>query len=1849
VGGEITYRCLGGNLYELSVTVFRDCDTGVPWFDNPASVGVFDNNNSLVYDLRLTLRNNDTLDLDLTDPCFVAPPNVCIHTTTYRDTVSLPFRPGGYQVVYQRCCRNQDIVNIVNPLSSGATYSVTISEAALTACNSSPVFRDWPPVYICAGVPIIFDHSATDADGDSIVYELCTPFDGATTTNPMPQPPFNPPYTPVTWLPPYNQSNMLGGTAPLNINNQSGLLTGTPTTLGVFVVGVCAREYRNGVLLSEVRRDFQYAVGICGRRVSAAFFAPEVQCDNSLTVRFNNSSQSLGTGYVWSFGDPSNPNTSTLANPVHVYPDTGRYTVTLIADPGSQCADTTTRQIYLQYESLISGFSVNALNCTDSLVLAVTDLSTDSISSITRWHWDFGNGDTANVPFPTIIYDSSGTYIVRLQVTSANGCTASFSDTLSFSLPQILSNDTVAICDRSQGVVLNPGGNTSHQYQWSPATGLSSTTAASPLANPNQTTLYRVTVTAFNGIDTCILERSILVVVPPPVTVQLPPDSLTCRDTIQLLGQGSNVQTWAWSFNSNFTPIVSNGNPARLPLITGLNRWIYLRGTDAFGCSAVDSMRVLSQNIPIAAAFTFSPLSCDTVYRVAFVDQSVDTSQGPIVAWSWSLGNGASSTLQNPIGIYQQSGTYPIRLQIRSANGCTGTAVDTLRNLRLPLLVGRTLAGICQGQSSVQLNVGGDPNLLYQWSPGTGLSSTTAASPIASPGSATVYTVTISAVNGIDTCRAVHRVSVTFPAPITVSLPPVVTYCGSTVTLQASSSTAVAYAWSRNPLFSTIIGTTNPVTVTPLNTPQDIFYVRATDAAGCTATASTTVQQSSLPVNVQFGFQSDGCADTMRMQFFDLTTDTLGSSIVAWQWFSSDGQISNLRNPVFIYRNSGFYFVTLTVRLANGCTGTLSQNFNLNLATLTRRGTQSLCGGSSVVLNPGGNPNLQYQWGPSTGLSSITATSPTATPPSLPFSYVVTITGFNSMDTCVSIQNLSIIQSNPPSLSLAEDTTVCNPNYTISATTSNNIQRLEWALDRDYNLIAVVNFNPVFLNFTPGLPETFTIYARVFDNVGCEARDSGIIRYDTASVPVNFSYTIPYCADSLLIQYQDLSGIAPARVQAWQWTFDGGQQTSSAQNPSIRYNNFLNPRTAQLRLLLRNGCQGLAQQSINYRFAALSELDSIGLCDGQPRVLNSGGDPSLQYQWSPAAGLSATNIASPLASPTVTTAYTVTITAFNPSDTCIKIDTVVVGVGGLELNLMADTLLCGSNQILLRANPNRSLRNITWALDRQFQLVLGNTNPLLTNANISRWYYVRAKDAFGCEAVDSVRVDVQRQGIQANFSMDLLDCLSDLRIQFRETSTDTVGNPIVAWQWDLGNGQTANTPNPLGLYGVGGSYLVRLTVLGQNGCSGSISRPLSLELPTITNLNDTLIACGGATVALNPSGGISGRFSWSPSTGLDNPNSPNPRATVSNNTLYTLRVWAINNLGGQADTCERMEQVLVLVPPATTARIQGQSAQCQSLANLSVQGNALGYRWSNSRNFNPILGTDSLLQLSFVDGEWLYVQGLDAFGCGSLDSIQVFNRSANIRADSLVLACLGETANLRAQNLVLGDSLRFDWSPSGLILSGQGSPLVLVDASANADFLVVGSNQYGCTDTAVALLRVGGTVPVVQLQASPNVVNPGQSSQLQATFNADYRYQWQPANSLSNASLHNPLATPPQTLFYTLTVTDRFGCQFLDSIQVQVKSALCAEPNIFVPNVFSPNGDGQNDVLFVRGNGITELYFAVYNRWGEKMFETNDQSQGWDGRFQGVQLGPDAYGYYLECRCGDGNKFFKKGNVTIVR
>ncbi|MGQ0829163.1 MAG: T9SS type A sorting domain-containing protein [Bacteroidota bacterium] len=261
VGGELNYKCLGGNLYEIKLRVYRDCYNGVPPFDMPAYVGVFDSNNVLLQKITMVFPGSTVISPTQANPCIIPPTNICVEVAEYVEMVSLPPRPGGYQLAYQRCCRNPTVTNMVNPANQGTTYYAMIPDQSIV-CNSNPVFKNWPPLFVCVNAPMVFDHSAIDIDGDSIVYEMCTPLTGGTSSAPQPNPPSNPPYPFITWKAPYSTADVLGGT-PMTINSTTGLLKATPNTTGQFVVGVCANEYRNGVLLSSTKRDFQFNVVAC--------------------------------------------------------------------------------------------------------------------------------------------------------------------------------------------------------------------------------------------------------------------------------------------------------------------------------------------------------------------------------------------------------------------------------------------------------------------------------------------------------------------------------------------------------------------------------------------------------------------------------------------------------------------------------------------------------------------------------------------------------------------------------------------------------------------------------------------------------------------------------------------------------------------------------------------------------------------------------------------------------------------------------------------------------------------------------------------------------------------------------------------------------------------------------------------------------------------------------------------------------------------------------------------------------------------------------------------------------------------------------------------------------------------------------------------------------------------------------------------------------------------------------------------------------------------------------------------------------------------------------------------------
>jgi gliding motility-associated-like protein len=682
VGGEMNYTCLGNDEYEITLTIFRDCFNGNPqaWFDDPASIGIFNSNNELLQDIRIDLMGNDTLNPVLTSECLVVPPDVCVHTTTYRVVVELPPIPGGYQLAYQRCCRNQTIVNIVDPLDTGATYGVTISEKALEECNSSPKFKDWPPIYICVNEPIVFDQSAIDQDGDSIVYRLCTPLTGATPDFPQPQPPNNPPYDEITWVAPtYGVDNMLNGSpggAPLQINSQTGLLTGLPNTIGQFVVGICAEEYRNGELISTTRRDFQYNVGLCGQTV-AAFAAPELQC-GSLSVSFDNQSDNAES-FLWQFNDPGNPGaTSSFSDPVFTFSDTGSYTILLIANPGTICADTAFQEVRLQPESLFPDFDFTFGECDETLEVQFTDLSTDTISDIISWNWEVMPGDfSSSESSPAFSFTESGSYQVQLTVTSASGCEASVVKTVQAELiDDVITEDSLAVC-LGDSAALNPVPNLNYNYQWAPSADIIDLEAANPVVAPTQTTTYDVVISDAEGV--CSVERSILVFVPQAITAEAPPDTVTCDAELLLQGNSNTGVDFQWSLDPSFGNLIGEEAAVTVALIG--EETYYFLAQDEYGCTAIDSVSILSQavNVQLASNLAICPGNFGRVAAVNLDD--TDT-----LTYNWvpdsllAFGDGSETAFFD----FPAPGNYDIFVEITNQFGCSLldstqlTLIDTL-------------------------------------------------------------------------------------------------------------------------------------------------------------------------------------------------------------------------------------------------------------------------------------------------------------------------------------------------------------------------------------------------------------------------------------------------------------------------------------------------------------------------------------------------------------------------------------------------------------------------------------------------------------------------------------------------------------------------------------------------------------------------------------------------------------------------------------------------------------------------------------------------------------------------------------------------------------------------------------------------------------------------------------------------------------------------------------------------------------------------------------------------------------------------------------------------------------------
>lgn len=691
VGGEIYYDYLGNNNYRFYIAVYRDCASTGAEFDAPLILTVYSANGLMVQNLSVPYPGKVNLPVVFNNPCVTPPSGICVERAIYEVVINLPPTAGGYTVAYQRCCRGPNISNLSNPDDTGLTLSTKVPGSGNNFFqNSSPRFTNYPPLLLCNNEDLVFDHSATDPDGDQLEYELITPASGANSFNPAPNPAPAPPYAPVFWAGGFNAAQPLGTGSTMTINPTTGLLIADPEMLGLFVVGIRVKEYRNGVLIGFTDRDFLFKVVNCVVTLQS-IITPQDElttfvdyCQGS-TITFNNESYGA-TSYEWDFGVPGiTTDVSTSFEPTYTFPGPGEYEVTLVANPGWPCTDTST-QIFTIYENMNVSFSVE-----DSVCLQGNSL--DFVGNYqgpagASYSWNFGTNASPNSATSLSVNDVSFTQsgFIPVTITSTfENCEREFTSEI-YIFPEPDANFLLPATLECGGltVTFNNTSDAAAGYTWDfgvPGITDDVSTEFSPTYTFPSGGTYPVTLVASsNSIcqDTLIQEITVNEALVVSFTSE---DSLCVTNNVfnfngVFSGPDNSVLTW------NFGPNASQQTATTLnvPNISFDTSGIFpVTFTASFGnCSDSYTGSIFIFKEPSIEFDILPGLQC-APFLAQFVDLS--SADSPIL-YSWDFGDGNTSTSANPSNIYFTPGEYAVSLTIITPFGC----VDTLSLVKDPFV-----------------------------------------------------------------------------------------------------------------------------------------------------------------------------------------------------------------------------------------------------------------------------------------------------------------------------------------------------------------------------------------------------------------------------------------------------------------------------------------------------------------------------------------------------------------------------------------------------------------------------------------------------------------------------------------------------------------------------------------------------------------------------------------------------------------------------------------------------------------------------------------------------------------------------------------------------------------------------------------------------------------------------------------------------------------------------------------------------------------------------------------------------------------------------------------------------------
>lgn len=413
---------------------------------------------------------------------------------------------------------------------------------------------------------------------------------------------------------------------------------------------------------------------------------------------------------------------------------------------------------------------------------------------------------------------------------------------------------------------------------------------------------------------------------------------------------------------------------------------------------------------------------------------------------------------------------------------------------------------------------------------------------------------------------------------------------------------------------------------------------------------------------------------------------------------------------------------------------------------------------------------------------------------------------------------------------------------------------------------------------------------------------------------------------------------------------------------------------------------------------------------------------------------------------------------------------------------------------------------------------------------------------------------------------------------------------------------------------------------------------------------DNNVGCASFTVDFENFSTESDSYLWDFGNGDTSSILFNPIITYNAPGVYNVNLYVTDSICLLTDTA----QITITVIENIQLSVSDDVELC-SPVELTLVANSFGtasyFVWSSSPNFTDTLNSslaDSVLIITPSGPTTYYVLAGNP-GCYKKDSITVNFIGSSVVLNGNTELCLGENTILTATNSNPNITFNYSWQPLSIIVGPSTNNSVQINPPISQYVYLTASSSNGCIVDDSIFVTVSFIDPSsVVASASQYIAAIGSNVTLFGLPSGMDTYSWSPTTGVSEPTMQQTNATVNATTIFTLTVSEG-ACIESDTTEVKVYEIICEDPYVFIPNAFSPNGDNENDILYVRGIWIEKMIFRIFDRWGEMVFESTDPTIGWDGTFKDRKLDPDVYDFYLDVTCIGGLKSIVKGNVTLMK